>query len=117
MTETDQCKPWCEKHEVDEDLCTALIPLFTADEPDSDSEEQNPELAALRATFAENPLIPDQIDTVFLDIMQEVEMEQPELLLRFWKSTKDEDSAQLQVSVEDLKYLHTNLGEAIRLLD
>lgn len=44
-------------------------------------------------------------------------MDQPELLLRSWKSTSKEDSVQLQISVKDLKYLHTNLGEAIGLLD
>lgn len=93
MTESDHCNPWCEKHEADEDLCTALIPLFTADEPDSDSQDQDPELAALRVTCAEDSLFADQVDTVFLNIMQDADMEQPELLLRFWKSTKDEDSA------------------------
>lgn len=117
MTESDHCKPWCEKHEADEELCTALIPLFSADEPDSDSEDQDPELAALRVSFAENSLFPDPVDTVFLDIMQDADMEKPELLLRFWKSTKDEDSAQCQVFVEDLRYLRTNLGEAIGLLE
>lgn len=112
------CQPWCAKHEEEvDDCCTRLITIFIKDEDESAAEPQNPELAALRDQFQKAGGFPDQIDTVQLDISQPGDAEQPELLLRFWDSTKDDDSAMIVVDLEDLRDFRAGLGEAIKVLE
>lgn len=78
--------------------------------------EAAPQLASLREQFQALGGFPDQVDTVFLYVSQDLEEdEEPLLTLKFWDSTKDEDSAQLQIDLKGLERLHSELGEAIEV--
>ena len=123
MPASAACKPWCEKHEdIGENSCTALICLYTTDdEPTDDSsgsenKEMDPQIASLREQFHAPGGFPDQVDTVFLEVSQDLEEdEEPLLALKFWDSTKDQDSAQLQIDRGGLEHLYSELGEAIKI--
>lgn len=116
------CRPWCEDHEAIDDSCNRLICLFSkSDEPDDgeghELQDQNPAIASLKEQFQGRGFLPDDIDTVFLAITQLEDDEDPELLLRFWDSTKFGDSATALVDVADLRYLHASLGQAIKIIE
>lgn len=122
MPATPTCRPWCENHEAADDSCNRLIFLFTkSDEPDDgdgrESQEQNPAITSLKEQFHGAGLLPDEIDTVFLDVIQTQEDEDPVMLLRFWDSTKDDDSATVTVDLADLRALRASLGRAIKIIE
>lgn len=80
MPSTPDCKPWCEEHQtIGENSCTRLICLYRTadgpaeDNPGSEPGKVDPQMAGFREQFQAFAGFPDQVDTVFLDISQDLE--------------------------------------------
>lgn len=123
MPTSPECKPWCAEHSnIGENSCTRLICLYTSDDEARDEnspsgpKEADPQIAALREQLQTIGGFPDQVDTVFLYVSQDLEEDDyPLMTLRFWDSSKDEDSAHLQIDIAGLEYLRAGLGSAIKI--
>jgi len=120
MPASPDCKPWCDDHSDEyENACRNLYLLYKVDAvDDAGHEDVDPQLAALKeqSDSMMSGLFPDQVDTIFLDVKQDLdEDEQPTMMLKFWDSTKDEDSAQLEIDLGGLEELHAELGAAIEM--
>lgn len=115
MTTQPTCEPWCDDHSEDEGECITLRCLYSHNtEPAAPSGDTA--VAALAFKF--KGIGPDQVDTVMLSVQFiPEEEEKPQIVLKFWDSSTDEDSATLSTTVDGLKDLYLNLGKAIQDLE